>query len=32
MFESFEKGSREHLSVSLTLKAWRDGKDGWGGK
>lgn len=32
MCESFEKGCREHLSVSFTLKAWRDGKDGWGGQ
>lgn len=30
--ESFEKRWREHLSVSFTLKAWRDGKDGWGGQ
>lgn len=32
MCESFEKGCREHLSVSFTLKAWKDGKDGWGGQ
>lgn len=30
--ERFEKRWREHLSVSFTLKAWRDGKDGWGGQ
>lgn len=30
--ESFEKRCREYLSVSFTLKAWRDGKDGWGGQ
>lgn len=27
--EGFGKGCREHLSVSFTLKAWRDGKNGW---
>lgn len=32
MCESFEKGCREHLSVSFTLKARKDGKDGWGGQ
>lgn len=29
VYESFEKGCREHLSVSFTLKARKDGKDGW---
>lgn len=32
MCESFEKRCREYLSVSFTLKAWRDGMDGWGGQ
>lgn len=27
---ALRKGCREHLSVSFTLKAWRDGKDGGG--
>lgn len=32
MCESFQKGCREHLSVSFILKAWGDGKDRWGGQ
>lgn len=27
--EGSGKGCREHLSVSFTLKAWRDGKNRW---
>lgn len=29
---ALRKGCREHLSVSFTLKARRDGKDGGGGQ